>query len=978
MHRSNSLLLTVFCLYSVTVNNAFVLPSVKQQSIYNTQHKREGLVVRSTTEDAPAAVDAAEDNSSSNSPFGSIPIVEKTGGRGAATASEQAATQGLSLGAPPARPTGGHYLTKGGIQVTAHVEPLEYSLSPTAGSSAHATEHLIEQLDSHKGVLLSSSYEFPGRYARWSLGFVDPPIEVSGKDHRCTIKALNARGKILMPAMKAQMEELQANGTLEKVQVFSEKGENGEDVVTRVEVLIAPPPDVGSFTEEERSRQPSLFSVVRSLVDAFSYQGGDRQLGLYGAFGYDLTFQFEPIDLAQDRDPEQRDLLLYLPDSILVVDQDKRDAWKVEYDFCVQSKSTQGMSRVGSEEPFEPFDEATQGPTFVDRDTPPAEFATSVERAKREFAVGNLFEAVLSQTFREKLTQDQRPSRLFRRLRSRNPAPYGFFINLGEQEYMVGASPEMFVRCETVSGDNDFRPGENPIRVETCPISGTVARGADALEDAQRVKSLMMNAKEESELTMCTDVDRNDKSRICEPGSVQVIGRRQIEMYSRLIHTVDHVEGYLRPEFDALDAFLCHTWAVTVTGAPKTWAIQFVEDNERSPRCWYGGAVGMVGFDGGLNTGLTLRTVRVKSGVAEVRAGATLLYDSNPVAEELETELKASAMMDAIIHAGPEDTPSETSTVTQKQKAKIGDGKNVVLIDHEDSFVHTLGNYLRQTGATVSTLRSGPSALKAIEGMVAKGQKPDLVVLSPGPGNPSDFGLSQSIELLEKHRIPGFGVCLGLQGMVEHFGGKLGVLSYPMHGKPSPVFLTSSGKADDSIFASLPESFEVARYHSLHGIKEKIPSCLEISALSEDGIVMGIRHKELPFAAVQFHPESILTSPAHGMTILENALAFLRYPEDNSDSKISGSVLVDQLENFSVEELREKAEAAGLSSGGSKSDLVVRLALWTHKCNEAKAGRLSPSSMEKSDLIALQQGLGLPDGNDLVERLEKCLGLSSY
>lgn len=90
-------------------------------------------------------------------------------------------------------------------------------------------------------------------------------------------------------------------------------------------------------------------------------------------------------------------------------------------------------------------------------------------------------------------------------------------------------------------------------------------------------------------------------------------------MYSRLIHTVDHVEGYLRPQFDALDAFLCHTWAVTVTGAPKTWAIQFVEDNERSPRCWYGGAVGLIGFDGTLNTGLTLRTVRVKDGVAEVR-----------------------------------------------------------------------------------------------------------------------------------------------------------------------------------------------------------------------------------------------------------------------------------------------------------------------------------------------------------------------
>ena len=239
---------------------------------------------------------------------------------------------------------------------------------------------------------------------------------------------------------------------------------------------------------------------------------------MYGAFGYDLTFQFEPITLKQIRDETQRDLVLYLPDEIVVVDQDRRDAWTISYDFFVDGKSTQGIEREGDVEPFKAFDEANAD-SFLSRDTPNSEFSASVERAKHEFAVGNLFETVLSQTFREKLDEETTPSVLFRRLRARNPSPYGFFINLGEEEYMVGASPEMFVRCEKTS-ENDYRP--NAIRVETCPISGTVARGADALEDALNVKSLMMNSKEESELTMCTDVDRNDKSRICEPGSVQV------------------------------------------------------------------------------------------------------------------------------------------------------------------------------------------------------------------------------------------------------------------------------------------------------------------------------------------------------------------------------------------------------------------------------------------------------------------------
>ncbi|CAM9998650.1 unnamed protein product [Ascophyllum nodosum] len=426
----------------------------------------------------------------------------------------------------------------------------------------------------------------------------------------------------------------------------------------------------------------------------------------------------------------------------------------------------------------------------------------------------------------------------------------------------------MFVRCERT------RQG---IRVETCPISGTIERGSNPLEDAQQVRALLTNKKEESELTMCTDVDRNDKSRICEPSSVRVLGRRQIEMYSRLIHTVDHVEGYLREGFDALDAFLCHTWAVTVTGAPKTWAIRFVEQNEESPRAWYGGAVGLVGFDGHLNTGLTLRTVRVKDGMAEVRAGATLLFDSEPHLEEAETELKASAMIDAITRT---DADSSDTSLEDAFGLSIssGVGKSVLLVDHEDSFVHTLGNYLRQTGAQVNTVRSG-EVLQAYLRGVRKGKQPypDLAVMSPGPGNPSDFGLSQTIQEMIDLKVPVFGVCLGLQGMVEHFGGRLSVLSYPMHGKPSMITVIDRPSHCRGLFDGLPDAFEVARYHSLYGVQESFPEELRATAITADGVVMAIEHKDLPFAAVQFHPESILTNPRTGLTMLANCLRNLKY-----------------------------------------------------------------------------------------------------
>ena len=239
---------------------------------------------------------------------------------------------------------------------------------------------------------------------------------------------------------------------------------------------------------------------------------------------------------------------------------------------------------------------------------------------------------------------------------------------------------------------------------------------------------------------------------------------------------------------------------------------------------------------------------------------------------------------------------------------------------------------------------------------------------------------------MEKHKIPGFGVCLGLQGMVEHFGGVLGVLSYPMHGKPSPVSLTMRGKDETSIFNGIPDTFEVARYHSLHGIKDSLPDSLEITAMTEDGIVMGIQHKTKPYAAVQFHPESILTDPRNGMTILKNALRFLRYNDGDEgtngtagddDFATTGAQIVAELEEQSVSGLKDQLKSAGLSTSGTKSQLIVRLALWIHKSNEAKAGRLSFDEMTVPDLRELKQGLGLkgtaPTRGELVDVLNKCL-----
>ena len=191
-----------------------------------------------------------------------------------------------------------------------------------------------------------------------------------------------------------------------------------------------------------------------------------------------------------------------------------------------------------------------------------------------------------------------------------------------------------------------------------------------------------------------------------------------------------------------------------------------------------------------------------------------------------------------------------------------GTGVRLLLVDNEDCFIHTLANYARQTGAEVMTYRSG-FPLEFIGQM-----KPSLILVSPGPGRPEDFGVPALIRHAAKLGVPVFGVCLGLQGMVEAFGGELGVLGYPVHGKPSLIRHRGVG-----VFAGLPEEFRVGRYHSLYAIREKLPSVLEITAESEDGVIMGVRHRELPMEAVQFHPESILTLDGNcGLRLMENVV----------------------------------------------------------------------------------------------------------
>jgi anthranilate synthase len=701
------------------------------------------------------------------------------------------------------------YTTPHGITITRSASKIPY---------ARGLGRLLKQLDTMRGAYLSSGYEYPERYSRWDIAAVAPPIEIIGRGRKLEIHSLNRRGKVLIALL----------GNVLRDHTHWRSFEQTETLLTGELKPLA-----DRFPEEERSKQPSPFSVLRTLIQEFRHPD-DSRLALIGVFGYDLLLQFDPIRLRLPREA-QKDLHLFLCDDIYYMDRKKEVIERFRYDFGGEAGSTAGLPRTARK--LRSSKSAAQPPEIVS-DHASEEYMAKVETVREGMRQGNYYEVILRQTFSAPYKDS--PSELFQRIQRSSPSPYQFIIQMGDEQ-LIGASPEMFIRVE----------GQ---RVETCPISGTARRSGDPLRDAESIRELLNSTKEESELTMCTDVDRNDKSRVCVPGSVRVIGRRLIESYAGLFHTVDHVTGTLMDGFDSLDAFLTHMWAVTVVGAPKKAAAQAIEDLEKDARSWYGGAVGMISLNGDINTGILIRTVHLKHGVARYSAGATLLYDSDPASEEQECRLKATNFFRAL---NPAIAPE-----TEHQGRRAGEGVRMLLVDNEDCFIHTLANYARQTGASVSTYRANV-ALSAI------GQtNPEIVLISPGPGRPSEFGVPGLVRELAKRGIPTFGVCLGLQGIVEAFGGELEVLDYPMHGKYSLVQHEGQG-----VFRGLPSPFRVGRYHSLYAKRASFPACLEITAESEDGIIMGIRHRDLPIEAVQFHPESILTLERDcGLRLMENMI----------------------------------------------------------------------------------------------------------
>jgi anthranilate synthase component 1 len=296
----------------------------------------------------------------------------------------------------------------------------------------------------------------------------------------------------------------------------------------------------------------------------------------------------------------------------------------------------------------------------LDRDA----YVRRVEQLQDSIAAGEAIQVVLARRQSFDLPADPATGRplegvaIYRALRRVNPSPYLFFVRMPEFE-VVGASPELLLQ---VVGD----------RMTTHPIAGTRPRGATPEEDARISDELHSDPKERAEHVMLVDLGRNDLGRVARPGTVAVTKYMEVETYSHVLHLVSHVEARLRPDLDALDALRSVFPAGTLSGAPKVRAMQLIADAERERRGLYGGAVGYLGYDGNLDTAITIRSAVLRAGRADIHAGAGIVAGSVPEREYEETEHKAAALRRAIDLAAGEPGAARGRRSADAEEPSVG------------------------------------------------------------------------------------------------------------------------------------------------------------------------------------------------------------------------------------------------------------------------------------------------------------------
>ncbi|MEU8818227.1 anthranilate synthase component I [Actinoplanes sp. NPDC048796] len=376
--------------------------------------------------------------------------------------------------------------------------------------------------------------------------------------------------------------------------------------------------------------------------------------GMVGYLSYDLVRRFERLPRTASDDLPLPELGMMLATDLVVLDHYDGSAILVA-NAVLADGASETDRRAAYHQAVGRLDAMT---TALSRPTPPmistverrpagepvsrtapGEYQKAVEEAKEAIRAGECFQIVVAQRF-ERPT-DANPLDVYRVLRATNPSPYMYLLRFDGFD-IVGSSPEAHLK---VSADIGTR------RALLHPIAGTRWRGATPEQDNALAAELLADPKERSEHVMLVDLGRNDLGRVCKPGTVEVPEFARIERYSHVMHIVSTVTGELRDDQSAFDALAATFPAGTLSGAPKVRAMEIIESLEPTRRGLYGGTVGYFGFAGDMDMAIAIRTALLKDGTAYVGAGAGIVADSDPAAEEQETRNKAAAVLAAIASA---------------------------------------------------------------------------------------------------------------------------------------------------------------------------------------------------------------------------------------------------------------------------------------------------------------------------------------
>jgi anthranilate synthase component 1 len=406
--------------------------------------------------------------------------------------------------------------------------------------------------------------------------------------------------------------------------------------------------------------------VLRETVAALAGPGGEvagpsappLTGGMVGYLGYDLVRRFERLPSLTENDLGVPELGMMLATDLVVLDHFEGSAILVanailpapdepDREARVLAAYHQAVGRLDAmtsalSRPIPPMISTVDAPPpgqVVSR-TPEGAYPKAVEVAKEAIRAGECFQIVLSQRFERETQAD--PLDVYRVLRTTNPSPYMYLLRFDGFD-IVGSSPEAHLK---VTAEPD-----GTRRAMLHPIAGTRPRGATAEADGGLAADLLADPKERAEHVMLVDLGRNDLGRVCRPGTVEVPEFAMIERYSHVMHIVSTVVGTLREDRSAFDALAATFPAGTLSGAPKVRAMEIIEELEPTRRGPYGGTVGYFGFGGDMDMAIAIRTALIRNGRAYVQAGAGIVADSDPAAEDRETRSKAAAVLAAIAAA---------------------------------------------------------------------------------------------------------------------------------------------------------------------------------------------------------------------------------------------------------------------------------------------------------------------------------------